>query len=587
VRVPAARLGAGVDPRPFLRRLALAIFVVVAALAVTAPAASAHAVLLSTDPSPQTTVKSSPADVRLVFSEPVEVSFGAIRVFDVDATRVDAGQLRRAQGNREVRVPVRHLKDGTYTVTWRVVSADGHPVHGGFSFYVGAPSTISAKSVAEDTGAGRVVGWGFGVVRFAWFAALLGLVGAAVVRLWVWTPCVRELDLAGSDAAEGFRRRFARAFPAMWVVLLVAGAMSILFETASISGLSLWSSFRPSVLSSTIHTAFGRYWVAEMAITALLLVPVAGLVRRRPLWRVSPRVWLVLFGVGAAGLCAVAALDSHARTLGDASLGVPSVAVHLAAVGVWVGGLASLVVLAGMGWRQLPVDQRGPLLRRLVPRFSRVAIVAVAVVILTGTVNAILDLAKVSDLWSTTYGRVVLAKIVVLLLALGLAAGHRFVTPRRLDDPGAAPAGARSFARTSAIELGLLAAAVALASALVALVPGKTLALAAGGPVNVERPAGAYTVQLSIDQTAVPNQVHVTFANSQGLAAAEVTNVTVSLTPSGRPSRPLESRLIAPGHFVAETPALAAGDYRIDVRAGGGVEAATTFNVRLSKKGRP
>ncbi|MCU1448089.1 MAG: copper resistance protein CopC [Acidimicrobiales bacterium] len=570
-----------------LRRLVVGVAVVVAGLAVTAPAASAHAVLLRTDPSPQTTVKSSPADVRLVFSESVEVSFGAIRVFDVDATRVDVGQIRRVQGNREVLVPVRHLKDGTYTVTWRVVSADGHPVHGGFSFYVGAPSTISARSVAEDVGAGRVVGWGFGVVRFAWFAALLGLVGAAVVRLWVWTPCVRELDLTESDAAEGFRHRFARAFPAMWVVLLVAGALSLVFETASVSGLSLLSSFRPSVLATTIHTAFGGYWVAEMVITALMLVPVAGLVRRRRLWHVSPHVWLALFAVGAAGLAVIAGLDSHARTLGHPALGVPSIAVHLAAVGVWVGGLASLVLLAGLGWRRLPVDQRGPLLRRLVPRFSRVAIVAVAVVVLTGTLNAILDLAKVSDLWSTTYGRVVLAKVVVLVLALGLAARHRFVTPKRLDDPAAAQAGARSFARTSAVELGLLALAVALASALVALVPGKTLALAANGPVNLERPAGAYTVQLFIDQTAVPNQVHVTFVNGQGLGAAEVANVTVSLTPSGQPSRPLESRLISPGHFVADTPALAAGDYRVDVRAGGGVEAATTFNVRLSKKGNP
>jgi hypothetical protein len=135
------------------------------------------------------------------------------------------------------------------------------------------------------------------------------------------------------------------------------------------------------------------------------------------------------------------------------------------------------------------------------------------------------------------------------------------------------------------VELVLLGLAVALASALVALVPGKTLALAAGSPVNLERPAGAYTVQLFIDQTAVPNQVHVTFVNGQGLAAAEVANVTLSLIPAGQPPRPLEPRLIAPGHFVAETPALAAGQYRVDVRAGGGVEAATTFDVRLSKRG--
>src|SRR3954468_14734179 len=194
-----------------LRRLGVAGAVVVAVLVVAVPAASAHAVLLRTDPSPQTTVKNPPTSVTLVYSEPVEVSFGAVRVFDVEAHRVDTGAISRAQGNREVVVPVRPLKDGTYTVTWRVVSADGHAVHGGFTFYVGAPSTISAKAVTQDKGAGRVVGWGFGTLRFLWFAALIGLIGTAVVRRWVWTPAVRGAEMADSPAGGSFRGGFPSA----------------------------------------------------------------------------------------------------------------------------------------------------------------------------------------------------------------------------------------------------------------------------------------------------------------------------------------------------------------------------------------
>src|SRR5205823_10525584 len=155
-----------------------------------------------------------------------------------------------------------------------------------------------------------------------------------------------------------------------------------------------------------------------------LLLPVVALVRRRRLWGVGPRVWLLAFAIGAAGLCIVAALNSHARTLGDADLGVPSIAIHLASVGTWVGGLGALVLLAGIGWRTIVAEERSGLLRQLVPRFSRVALVAVAVVVVTGTVNAFVNLAHVSDLWRTTYGRVVLAKIVVLVVALALAARH-------------------------------------------------------------------------------------------------------------------------------------------------------------------
>jgi copper transport protein len=567
-----------------LRRLSVAGAVVVAVLVATAPAASAHAVLLSTDPAPQTTVKTAPSSVKLVFSEAVEVSFGAVRVFDVDANRVDTGSISRAQGNREVVVPVRSLKDGTYTVTWRVVSADGHPVHGGFTFYVGAPSTISAKQVAEDTGAGRVVGWGFGAVRFLWFAGLLGLIGAAVVRLWVWTPAIGQLGLSQSDTAEGFRRRFGRVFPTLWALLLVAGLLTIVFETASISGFSLLKSARPSVVSSTLDTAYGHYWKWQTAVTVVLALPVIALVRRRPLWGIAPRVWLALFGAGAAALCVVAALNSHARTMGHARIGVTSVAVHLASVGVWVGGLGALVLLAGVGWRTIVAEQRSGLLRQLVARFSRLAIVAVAVLIATGVVNSFVDLAHVSDLWKTTYGRVILAKVGVLLVALALAARHLWVTPRRLDDPAEARGETRVFARTSRVELVVLALGVVLASALVTLVPGKTLALAANGPVNLQRQAGQYTVQLFVDQTAVPNQVHVTFANSQGLAAAEVTNVSASMGRAGGPLTPLDMRLLSAGHFVADAASLPAGTYKVTVAAGGGVQASTTFTIKLRGK---
>jgi len=128
---------------------------------------------------------------------------------------------------------------------------------------------------------------------------------------------------------------------------------------------------------------------------------------------------------------------------------------------------------------------------------------------------------------------------------------------------------------------------VALASALVALVPGKTLALAANGPVNLQRQAGPYTVQLFVDQTAVPNQVHVTFVNAPGLAAAEVANATGALARSGAPPTALEMRLLSAGHFVADAGTLSAGTYRIEVASASGAPASTTFTVKLKGKANP
>ncbi|HEV7684971.1 MAG TPA: copper resistance protein CopC, partial [Acidimicrobiia bacterium] len=91
--------------RPGVARVLAGTALVLAIMVSTARPASAHAVLLRTDPSPQTTVKTRPSAVRLDFSEAVEVAFGAVRVFDVDGRRVDKGKIETAQGRREVVVP--------------------------------------------------------------------------------------------------------------------------------------------------------------------------------------------------------------------------------------------------------------------------------------------------------------------------------------------------------------------------------------------------------------------------------------------------------------------------------------------------
>ncbi len=256
-------------------------------------------------------------------------------------------------------------------------------------------------------------------------------------------------------------------------------------------------------------------------------------------------------------------------------------AIHLFAVSVWVGGLAALVVLGGMAWRALPPADRRPLVGQLVRRFSRLGVGAVAVVVATGVLNAVLDLGAVSDLWRVRYGQVILAKVVLLGLALALAARHRWVVPRRLagDAGDTADVAVAGFGRSAVLELAALLAAVGLASALVALVPGRSLALAANGPVNQERRAGSYTVQLFIDPTGVgANEVHVTYVNAQGLGAAEVTNTRVVLRPAAAAPEGVAMRIISPGHFVGDTT-LATGAYQLDASDDQG--ASTTFDFRI------
>jgi len=540
-------------------------------------------VLLRTDPAPQTTVAVQPAAVRLVFSEPVEAVFGAVRLFDINGERIRTGEAHHPEATRnELLVPVPTIGNGNYTVTWRVVSDDGHPVRGGFVFYVGAPSAAASAVVAAEGSAGRVVGWGGGGARLAWYLALALLVGAVVVRRWVWTPAAQACGLP--EVAVDFRRRFARLMPAAWLVLATTGAASLVFQGAKVSGLPLPDVLDPAVLGEVLGTSFGRLWIVEMALIAAVAVPVAMLARRRsPPW-LSPGVWTALGAALVGGLIVTGAAGGHGRTSPTPAWAITSVAVHLAAVSTWIGGLGVLVVSGAPAAMAAPAERRPALLGQVLRRFSPIAVSAVMVVVVTGVANSVLEFSSVSDLWRLAYGRTVLAKILALGLALGLAARHLLVLPRRLrSETGGPSAPVHSFGRSAKAEMVLLGVALALAAGLVDLVPGRALAEAAKGPVTLERRAEGYTVQLFIDPTqAGENDLHITFVNASGLTAAEVETVEVDLAPGQNAATPVRMRLLSPGHFVGEVDLAAPGAYRVAVRSAGTsgpLDAAFAFRL--------
>jgi methionine-rich copper-binding protein CopC len=153
------------------------VFVATVVAALTAaPSAFAHASLLTSSPDDDEVVRTAPQHVVLRFDEPVETAFGSVRVDDGAARRVDSGGTTRPQP-REVAVGVRPgLPRGTYTVAWRVLSADSHPVSGAFVFHVGKPGAGAAgvaNQVLDDQSGSPTVDRTFDVVRFLNFAFIL------------------------------------------------------------------------------------------------------------------------------------------------------------------------------------------------------------------------------------------------------------------------------------------------------------------------------------------------------------------------------------------------------------------------------
>jgi copper transport protein len=427
------------------------------------PSARAHATLIASTPSSGQVVARAPSHVTLRFDEQVETAFGSIRVYDGSAQRVDEGGTTHPKPD-EIAVGLRSgLPQGTYTVSWRVVSGDSHPISSDFVFHIGEPAADEsgvADQVLDGQDGSRAVGAAFGVVRFLELALILLCVGGVSALAFV-------LGTAGG-----------RVRRALWVALALAAASLAAFAVAGIglqgakaSGLGLDAAFRPSLVGDVMETQFGRVWLVRaglaiaLAVTAVLAA-----------WRIRTRdAEFVIAASGFALLIALTpAISGHAKVQGG--IAILSDWAHVLAAGVWTGGLAflliALAVSAGRRWELAAVA---------VPRFSAIAVVSVAIVIASGVLNGIIETDSLR-LWEATYGRLLLLKVglVVPLLALG-AFNNRFSVPR-LGSGTASGRERRRFVIATVCELAIVVVIVAVTAALIAEPPTKAVSSAGASP---------------------------------------------------------------------------------------------------------
>ncbi|MFD6417793.1 copper resistance protein CopC [Streptomyces sp. NPDC060194] len=404
VRIPGAGGARGGRARGLLLVLA-ALFTVLG----TAAPASAHAALIRSDPQQGSVVAKAPERVTLDFSEGIGVTEDAVRVLDPQGKRVDTGGLKDlSSGNRiAYAVDLRPgLPDGTFTVAWKAVSADSHPVGGAFTFSVGAPSetTVTTAGVTEDAGGG-LVGLAYGVARYAAYAGYVLLVGGAafVLACWPRGASVRPLQ---------------RLVVNGWVVL----------TTATIALLMLRTPYTGAAgIGEVLQTKTGTALVSRLLLlgaAALFVAVLFGAYAKRedPVEKRDLTYGLAIGGgVLSAGIGATWALSEHASTGIQSRLAMPLDVVHLLAVACWLGGLAALLVAL---FRGPAVD------RAAVHRFSRLAFGSVVALAATGLYASWRQVGSWSALTGTTYGQLLLAKVALVAVLLGLARYSRRWTAR-------------------------------------------------------------------------------------------------------------------------------------------------------------
>jgi copper transport protein len=539
---------------------------------VFAARADAHAVLESSTPTAGDVVASGQtvSAVELRFNEPVEVSLGSVRVLAADGHRVDLGQVYHPAGaGVRVAVGVRsRLAEGSYLVLWRVVSADSHPVAGSFTFSLGRAGPVAAGT---SDSSGRDLAIASGVNRFLGYAGLVTLVGGVVFLLVCWPA--------------GWALTRARAV--IWCGLIATGGSAVAglaLQGAADVGASLSQVTDMTPVRALLATRFGHAHLVRIALLLALAVTLWAAHGKR-----AGRLRSAVLVAELAGVIATVAVEGHAATGPWPTARVPLDAAHVAAAGVWLGGLEMLALAAlpsakriATSARTVPVaarvsvtvgaanpgerppltaaapedDELGASVERAVARFSRIALGCVLVLVATGLAAAWRQVGELDAITTTHYGQLVLVKAGLLGAVLCFAAVSRRQvrarTIRSLD--AAAPAGPARWsilARSVRAEALLAGVVLAVTSVLVATTPAR----AAYRPAQLRTVmAGPLTVQVSaVPAGGTSLDMHVYVFGADGLIS-DVRELRAEADLPAQHLGPVTIRLVhaGAGHFLAQ-----------------------------------
>ncbi|THA94633.1 hypothetical protein E6R61_14445 [Streptomyces sp. LRa12] len=416
---------------PRLRTLVLLLLAAACALLAGAGPASAHAALTGSDPREGAVVDEAPAQVSLTFSESVSMDDDSLRVLDPRGKRVDDGKPSGTGGATYSVKLHAGLPDGTYTVTYQVVSADSHPVAGAYTFSVGAPSETSVAVSGQSAGGGFVGGL-YGVGRYVSYTGFAVLVGGAAFVLACWPR--------GSGV-----RVLQRVVVSGWLALTAATLLLLLLRGSYTGSGKFADVFDLNLLGEVLQTKPGAALVSRLlllAAAALFIAVLFGAYDKREDEEKRDLTFGLAVGgsVVAAGLAATWAMSEHASVGLQAGLAMPVDVVHLIAVATWLGGLTALLVALYRGPADTPVP--APAVRR----FSRVAFGSVIALVVTGTYQSWRQLGSWTAFTDTRYGQLLLVKIGLVAVLVGVAHFSRRWTAQ-LAEAAPAVAGAAAARR--------------------------------------------------------------------------------------------------------------------------------------------
>ncbi|RNL81331.1 copper resistance CopC/CopD family protein [Nocardioides marmorisolisilvae] len=525
-------------------RLVAALVLALFGLVLGAGPASAHTELLGSDPAQGAVVPTAPGEATLRFNEPIRVVTSAVHLFTAEGAEL--ATTARAIDHRVVVDLPGAVATGTYTLAWRVISADGHPVAGALTFSVGAPSPkVTAPTLVSPTSPSLQLA--LGAVQALVYLAMFLAIGLVVFR---------QLLLPASVGTGSARDALLRVARRAADVGIAASLLVLPLTTINQRGDRLSALFE------------ARSWEIDLsdpepvaAILAMLGLALA--VTRSARGRIQAVLPLAAGAVALGSL----ALVGHSRSSGPAPMVITSDVLHVLAGSVWFGGLVGLALVL----RRLRAEPETAL--RTVDRFSMVATGLLVAVGASGTLLTWRILRSWHGFVDTSFGQTLLVKLALVAVVVVLAAINRWrLLPRLRREVGSGATGAGPavdrLRRAVRIEGLVLVGVLAVTGVLVDRTPERpqnTSASTAPTP-RATATADGITVTLELDPARVgSNAVSVSLTDGAGSALTPYAAPTLTLVHGDVRLTGLALTEHLPGTYHSESVLPKAGSWTAEV----------------------
>ena len=392
------------------------------------PQSFAHPVYVDSTPKPFQSVSSSPTEVNVFFSEPIELDYSSISVLGPDGGTVDLGDQHIVEGDTaSIGATLQpDLPEGEYTVTTSVLSAvDGHVVQETFTFGVGT-------TVQQQTGAGRqqqeqprdILSPEESISRFPGMVGQVMVVGAAFATLWVWKPLmgVPWLSSALAKTRISIDRGMMRIIIIGTGLVLASGIAMIIVQAISIN----------AGVPEAIATKFGNVWLTRMLQSSVLMGIALGVYRKltKNNGFVSRAEIYAILILGLTVLVTSSLIAHAAATSQIAAILLDF--FHNAAASIWIGGLILLGFVAvpkilSIGDRMI----RYASLSILVPRFSTIVVTLLGIAVITGPVLLFTLESNLSLTIASVYGQILAIKLGLAAVMVIMGAYSQFIVQKK------------------------------------------------------------------------------------------------------------------------------------------------------------